>query len=35
MIKLLSENLNVLSRSNYYDKTIIYKFKYFIKTKLL
>jgi hypothetical protein len=35
MIKLLLINLNILLRSNYYDKTIIEKFKYFIKTKLL
>jgi hypothetical protein len=34
MIKLLI-NLNVLLRSNYYDETIIDKFKYFIKIKLL
>jgi hypothetical protein len=34
MIKLL-RNLNVLLRSNYYDGTIIDKFKYFIKIKLL
>jgi hypothetical protein len=34
MIKL-SKNLNVLLRSNYYDETIIEKFKYFIKIKLL
>jgi hypothetical protein len=35
MIKLLSRNLNVLLKSNYYDVTIIDKFKYFIKIKLL
>jgi hypothetical protein len=35
MIKLLLRNLNVLSRSNYYDETIIDEFKYFIKIKLL
>jgi hypothetical protein len=34
MIKLLLKNLNVLLRSNYYDKIIVDKFKYFIKTKL-
>jgi hypothetical protein len=34
MIKLL-RNLNVLLRSNYYDGTIIDKFKYFIEIKLL
>jgi hypothetical protein len=31
MIKLLLENLNILLRSNYYDGTIVDKFKYFIK----
>jgi hypothetical protein len=31
MIKLLLRNLNILLRSNYYDKTIGGKFKYFIK----
>jgi hypothetical protein len=35
MIKLLLRNLNVLLRSNYYDGTIVDKFKYFIKIKLL
>jgi hypothetical protein len=35
MIKLLSRNLNILLKLNYYDKTIIQKFKYFIKNKLL
>jgi hypothetical protein len=35
MTKLLSKNLNVLSRSNYYDETIVDKFKYFIKITLL
>jgi hypothetical protein len=35
MIKLLLGNLNVLLRSNYYYETIIDKFKYFIKIKLL
>jgi hypothetical protein len=35
MMKLLSRNLNVLLRSNYYDETIIEKFKCFIKIKLL
>jgi hypothetical protein len=35
MIKLLLENLNVLLKSDYYDKTIIGKFKCFIKIKLL
>jgi hypothetical protein len=34
MIKLL-RNLNVLLRSNYYDETIVDKFKYFIKIKLV
>jgi hypothetical protein len=33
MIELLLTNLNTLSRSNYYDKTIIDKFKYFIKIR--
>jgi hypothetical protein len=35
MIKLLLRNLNTLLRPNYYDKTIIEKFKYCIKIKLL
>jgi hypothetical protein len=35
MMNLLLANLNVLLRSNYYDKTIIDKFKYFIKIILL
>jgi hypothetical protein len=35
MIKLLLRNLNVLLKSNYYDGTIIEKFKYLIKIKLL
>jgi hypothetical protein len=35
MIKLLLTNLNALLRSNYYDETIIDKYKYFIKIKLL
>jgi hypothetical protein len=35
MMKLLLINLNVLLRSNYYDETIVDKFKYFIKIKLL
>jgi hypothetical protein len=35
MIKLLLTNLNVLLGSNYYDKTTVEKFKYFIKIKLL
>jgi hypothetical protein len=34
MTELLT-NLNILLRSDYYDKTIIDKFKYFIKIKLL
>jgi hypothetical protein len=34
MMKLLLTNLNTLLRSNYYDRTIVAKFKYFIKTKL-
>jgi hypothetical protein len=32
MIKLLLENLNASSRSNYNDENIIDKIKYFIKT---
>jgi hypothetical protein len=35
MIKLLSINLNTSLRSNYHDRTIVDKFKYFIKIKLL
>jgi hypothetical protein len=35
MIELLLANLNTLLRSNYYDRTIVGKFKYFIKIKLL
>jgi hypothetical protein len=35
MIKLLLRNLNILLKLNYYDKTIIEKFKCFIKIKLL
>jgi hypothetical protein len=35
MIKLLLINLNILLKSDHYDKTIVDKFKYFIKTKLL
>jgi hypothetical protein len=35
MMKLLLTNLNTLLRSDYYDKTIIEKFKCFIKIKLL
>jgi hypothetical protein len=31
MIELLLANLNTLLRSNYYDETIVDKFKYFIK----
>jgi hypothetical protein len=34
MIKLLLGNLNVLLESNYYDETIIEKFKCFINIKL-
>jgi hypothetical protein len=30
MIKLLLTNLNILLKSEHYDKTIIGKFKYFI-----
>jgi hypothetical protein len=35
MIKLLLTNLNTVLRSNYYDITIVGKFKYFNKIKLL
>jgi hypothetical protein len=35
MVELLLANLNTLSTSNYYDETIVDKFKYFIKIKLL
>jgi hypothetical protein len=35
MLKLLLINLNTSLRSNYYDRTIVDKFKYFIITKLL
>jgi hypothetical protein len=35
MIKLLLTNLNISSRSNYYNEIIVDKFKYFIITKLL
>jgi hypothetical protein len=35
MMKLLLTNLNILLRSNYYDVTIVDKFKYFINIKLL
>jgi hypothetical protein len=35
MIKLLLTNLNILLKSDHYDKTIIGKFKCFIKIKLL
>jgi hypothetical protein len=35
MIELLLPNLNILLRSNYYSETIVDKFKYFIKIKLL
>jgi hypothetical protein len=31
MMKLLLKKLNILLRSNYYDETIVDKFKYFIK----
>jgi hypothetical protein len=31
MMKLLLANLNILLKLNYYDITIIDKFKYFIK----
>jgi hypothetical protein len=35
MIRLLLTNLNILLRSNYYDKTTVDKFKYFIKNKTI
>jgi hypothetical protein len=35
MMKLLLTNLNALLKSNNYDKTIIEKFKCFIRIKLL
>jgi hypothetical protein len=35
MMKLLLANLNILLKSDHYDKTIIGKFKCFIKIKLL
>jgi hypothetical protein len=35
MIKLLLTNLNILLKSNYYDRTIIEKFKCFIEIELL
>jgi hypothetical protein len=35
MIELLLTILNILLKSNYYDKTMIEKFKCFIKIKLL
>jgi hypothetical protein len=35
MIELLLIILNILLKSNYYDKTMIEKFKCFIKIKLL
>jgi hypothetical protein len=35
MMKLLLTNLNILLKFDYYDETIVDKFKYFIKIKLL
>jgi hypothetical protein len=35
MTELLLANLNILLKLNYYNRTIISKFKYFIKTQLL
>jgi hypothetical protein len=35
MMKLLLTNLNILLKSNYYDETIIDKFKYFINLILI
>jgi hypothetical protein len=34
MIKLLLTKLNILLKLNYYDRTIVDKFKYFDKIKL-
>jgi hypothetical protein len=31
MIELLLENLNILLKLNHYNRTIVVKFKYFIK----
>jgi hypothetical protein len=35
MTKLLLANLNILLKSAHHDRTIIRKFKYFIKTQSL
>jgi hypothetical protein len=35
MTKLLLTNLNTVLRSNYHNKTIVDKFNYFIKVRLL
>jgi hypothetical protein len=35
MIELLFANLNILLKLDYYDRTMIDKFKYFIKVRLL
>jgi hypothetical protein len=35
MTELSSVNLNILLKLNHYNRTIVDKFKYFIKTKLL
>jgi hypothetical protein len=35
MTELLLENLNILLKLNHYNKTILDKFIYFIKIKLL
>jgi hypothetical protein len=34
MTELLLENLNILLKLNHYNRTIIDKFRYFIKVKL-
>jgi hypothetical protein len=35
MTELLLEKLNILLKLNHYNRTIVDKFKYFIKVKLL
>jgi hypothetical protein len=35
MVELLLTNLSILLKSNYYDRTIVGKIKYFIEIKLL
>jgi hypothetical protein len=34
MIELLLTNLNILLKLNYYNETVVDKFKYFIKVRL-